>query len=69
MKELFVIGLVILACGIGTLVYGMTVTHEVVQIFGLPIKEQGDPVFIAIGAGVSVFGAGILISSILWKRK
>lgn len=68
-KELFIIGLFLLAIGVGTLVFGLTVTHPVLTIFGVPIKEQGDPVLVATGAGVLVLGAGILIFSIVWKRK
>ena len=65
MKELFIIGLCILAIGVGALVFGLTVTREVLQLYGLPIMKQGDPVLIGIGAGFSVFGLGVIIGSIM----
>ncbi len=69
MKELFVIGLFVLAIGIATLVFGLTVTHDI-TVFGvsIPIK-QGDPVLTSIGAGLSVLGAGVIIASIVWGRR
>lgn len=69
MKALFIIGLLILAIGIGTLVFGLTVTHTVLELYGVPILERGNPALIATGAGLSVFGVGVLIVSIVWKRK
>ena len=69
-KALFIIGLLILASGIGTLAFGLTVTHVVLELYEVPIKvEQGDPVFISIGAGLLALGAGMLIGSIVWKLK
>jgi hypothetical protein len=68
--KLFINGLVIFAIGIGTLVYGLNAVYETsVQLFGMPISKQGVPLFIGVGAGLSALGFGMIIGSIMWKRK
>ncbi len=67
-KVLFIIGLLILAGGIGTLVYGISGLAGT-EYYQRAFMEKDYESFIGIGAGLSVLGVGMIIGSIVWKRK
>lgn len=66
--KLFILGLFILAGGIGTLVFGITGITESTYIQRL-LAGKDYTIVIGIGAALSVLGVGMLIGSIIWKRK
>ena len=71
-RVLFVIGLVILAIGVSVLAFGITDSHSFLRTYPYPptwVTVEGNQNLISLGSGLIVAGIGILVGSVIWKRK